>query len=114
MTILIKSFTPNALSEMAGSKLREKILLSYANNPKEKIILDFEGIGLYATMFFNASIGYLIQEDLIEITKNIEIINISLLGKKTLEHSKDNAIFIKQNANKTEIEKIVSNAINES
>ncbi len=114
MTILIRSFTPNALSEKAGSELRERILSSYSNDSKDRIILDFEGIGLYATMFFNASIGFLIQENLTDIINNIDIINITPLGKKTLEHSKDNANFIKRNANKAEIENIVSNTISES
>lgn len=114
MTILIRSFTPNALSEKAGSELRKRILTSYYNDSKEKIILDFDGIGLFATMFFNASIGYLIQENLNEIIEHMEIVNISTLGLKTLEHSKANANFIKKNANKLDIENIVNTAINES
>lgn len=114
MNILIKSFTPNALSEKSGSELRERILSSYSKDSKERIILDFEGIGLYATMFFNASIGFLIQENKTDIINNIDIINITPLGRKTLEHSKDNANFIKRNANKSEIENIVSNTISES
>lgn len=114
MHILISSFTPNALSEKAGAELREKILSSYTNNPNEEITLDFEGIVLYATMFFNASIGFLIQEDRYDIIDNIDIINITSLGKKTLEHSKANAIFIKENSNKIEIDNIVNNTISES
>lgn len=114
MNILIKSFAPNALSEKSGSELRERILSAYSNDPNDTITLDFDEIGLYATMFFNASIGFLIQENMTDIINKINIINITPLGSKTLEHSKANANFIKNSKNKAEIENIVNNTINES
>ena len=52
MIIVIKDFAKNALSEKAGTMLREKILQAYTTNQSENIVLDFNEINLFATMFF--------------------------------------------------------------
>mgnify|MGYP003304911799 CR=1 FL=1 len=62
MTITVKNYTNNALSAESGKVLRSVILDANATNPTDEIILDFEGIVLFATMFFNASVGYLVKE----------------------------------------------------
>ena len=59
----------------------------------DKIILDFEGISLFATPFFNASIGYFIlnlgPEKFNEVFK---LHQISELGLNTYQHSYENAV----------------------
>ena len=80
MIIVIKDFAKNALSEKAGTMLREKILQAYTTNQSENIVLDFNEINLFATMFFNASIGYLIQENKDEILeKKLFLLLLNLL-----------------------------------
>ena len=91
MTIFVRNFTKDALSEKAGLELRRKILFAYSKNTLEKIVLDFRGINLYTTIFFNASIGYFILKKMFMVLDNIDIVNISLVGKKTLEQVKKNA-----------------------
>ena len=44
MKIRIQNFTRSALSEKSGLQLRKEINDSLENNPKEKIVLDFENI----------------------------------------------------------------------
>jgi len=109
MTISIKSFTSNALSAEAGKKLRKYIIEAYEQNPDETIILDFSGIVLFATMFFNASIGYLVKERRQDILDKITTENITSLGTRTFEHSIQNAESILNEEN----EKIVDESINE-
>ena len=114
MIIVIKDFAKNALSEKAGTMLREKILQAYTTNQSENIVLDFNEINLFATMFFNASIGYLIKENKDEILEKIKVQNISTLGEKTKSHSIANAKFINEKHDRGMIEKIIINTIGEA
>lgn len=109
MTILISDFTKTALSADAGSIVRNEIIKVFDENSCEEIILDFSGITLFATMFFNASIGYLVKERE-EIVEKIIPINLSELGKRTYNHSVENAKTILDE----EISKMVSDAIDEN
>lgn len=79
-----------ALTESDGLKLRNAIEHILKNG--SAVTLDFSGISLFATMFFNASIGHLVMtispekcDELIHIT------NISELGRDTYVHSFENA-----------------------
>lgn len=111
MKILINSFTPNALSESAGSELRNKIIEANKVDSNEEIILDFKGIVLYATMFFNASIGFFIKEDRTEILDKIKIINITSLGERTYKHSKENAFILKDRTKEDVANRIINQTI---
>lgn len=99
--ILIRELTTMAMTEDAGLKLRKVIEDNIDSN--DKIILDFESINLFATMFFNASIGYLVLRLTPEKCNELfEIVNISDLGKETYSHSFENAKLIYQNKLKTD------------
>lgn len=54
----------NAVSMSAGTKLKELILNSWARSGEgdEKLVLDFSGIEVFASPFFNASIGALLKD----------------------------------------------------
>lgn len=109
MTILISNFTSTALSADAGFIVRNEIIKAFSENPNEEIVLDFSGITLFATMFFNASIGYLVKERG-DIVKKITPINLSELGKRTYNHSVENARTILDE----ETSKMISNAIDDN
>lgn len=105
--IIVKDIAENALSESAGTKLRNKILEIFEENKNEAIVLDFSGVLLFATMFFNSSIGYLISKNS-EAVKNITIENISQLGMDTLKHSKENALKLREHP---DVDAVISDCI---
>lgn len=114
-TIKVKEIISNALSESDGLLIRKKIkeLLEIS---KEKIILDFSEINLFATPFFNSFIGYfVIQYSPEKVSELIELTNISELGKETYQHSFNNAKnFYQKKTNTDNIGKIVQNNIKNS
>lgn len=97
MLIKVSDYTKTALSADDGVVIRNQILS--VSDPDEEITLDFSGITLYATMFFNAFIGYFVlnsKKDLVD--DRIKLENISALGQRTFEHSYNNAVFVKNNS----------------
>lgn len=98
-TIIVKELTKMAMTETAGMKLRDKIEEVLKND--SKVVLDFSGISLFATMFFNASIGHFVLNLSPEKCEEIFVIeNISELGKDTYYHSFENAKMIYNNKSK--------------
>lgn len=110
MKIRIKDISDNALFEDDGVKLRKEIIDFCDKNSHEKIQLDFSDISLFATMFFNAWIGYFVKNNKTDILNRIETTNISKLGEKTLQHSRDNAEYIISLSNK-DIKKIIDESL---
>lgn len=110
MIIKIKEISENALFESDGIKLRNMIMDFCNSNHDEKIQLDFSGITLFATMFFNAWVGYFVKNNETDILNRIETTNISKLGEKTLQHSRDNAEYIISLSDK-DIKKIVDESL---
>ena len=60
--------------------------------------------------FFNAWVGYFVKNNREDILNKIEAINISKLGEKTLQHSRDNAEYIISLSDK-DIKKIVDESM---
>lgn len=94
--IIISELIKNGLTENNGLIVREKIepLLKELSED-DTIILDFKDISLFATPFFNASIGYLVLNlgpD--KFNKIFKLEQISELGKSTYQHSYENAVEI--------------------
>ena len=102
-----------AMTEEAGKALRQ--LMAKAFNAYNEIVLDFDTIELFATPFFNASIGYFVLNLSPEKYKNsISVINLTDLGMETYLHSLDNAIAIYNKKEDTaEIGKITRDTIEE-
>lgn len=90
LSIKVKDITSMALTDEKGKILREKIN-ERIENGEEKVLIDFEGIQIFTTMFFNASIGHFILKNGPEIMDKIELLNLSELGKETFNHSFMNA-----------------------
>lgn len=111
--IKISSISPMAMTEDDGLQLRREI----GNALKEgnKVILDFKGIDLFATPFFNSSIGYYVMNlSPDKFNECVQIINLSDLGKETFSHSYQNAVSFYEN--KTDLDmmgKITAETISE-
>lgn len=74
--------TDRAITLDTGILLRNKIM-EYLINDKDIIILDFYNVKLFTTIFFNSSIGYLIQQfGSDSIKTRIKLKNISELGNQ--------------------------------
>ena len=85
-----KLFT-NGLTESNGLILRDKI--EELIKKEERIVIDFEKITLFATPFFNASIGYFVLKLGPEkFNQKFELINMTKLCEDTFNHSYNNAV----------------------
>jgi hypothetical protein len=85
----------NAVSMSAGTKLRELILNSWARSGEAnvKLVLDFSGIEVFASPFFNASIGALLKDrEIGELQARLGFEGISDHGKSILNLVIANAI----------------------
>ncbi|ROQ24334.1 STAS-like domain-containing protein [Gallaecimonas pentaromativorans] len=81
----------NAISMQSGTKLHDAIYKSLMND--EFIELDFSGVLLYASPFFNASIGILLNDITIDrLTRNLKITNCSDVGIGLLNAVIQNAL----------------------
>jgi hypothetical protein len=89
-TIIVREYASMALTEKDGLKLR--IAIEQLLTGEKTITLDFSDISLFATMFFNASIGHLVLQLTPEkCQERIKIANISELGRETYQHTLENA-----------------------
>lgn len=111
--LIISSFVPMAMTEKQGMVIRNEI--EKYIKIEDVIILDFSNIHMYATMFFNAIIGYyarvLTPQGCIE---KIKLSNISDLGQDTFNHSFENAKVVIKNKNSDEIADITAQTISET
>ena len=81
----------NAISMQSGTNLYDIISTNILSG--KAVELDFEGVNLFASPFFNASIGLLLKDiELPELQSNLKIENLSPVGKHLLNHVIKNAI----------------------
>lgn len=94
--IIISNYIKNGLTENNGLIIREKIEQALKElNEGDTIVLNFNGISLFATPFFNSSIGYfLLKLGPRKFDEVIQLEDISDLGQNTYQHSYENAVEI--------------------
>jgi hypothetical protein len=81
----------NAISMQNGDKIYNLLHTDLIN--EQKITLDFEQINLFASPFFNASIGLLLKDISIEqLQQNLTFDNLNEVGNDLLNHVISNAI----------------------
>ncbi len=110
-TIRIVDFCPTALSIADGEVLKkeiEKYLETF-----EKIVLDFDNITLFASPFFNQSIGYFVTKLTPKIfLEKITCINLTELGNQTYNYSYNNACSVYEKSLKESDIDSINNIIN--
>ena len=90
-SIFVTKFINNALTESNGNILRN--LMEDCIQTEKPMIFDFTGINLFATVCFNASVGFIVfmhGPDL--FSKYIKIVNLSDPGQDAYNHSYINAV----------------------
>ena len=92
--ISVSKLIENGLTESNGIILRKKMEEELEKiNEEDIIILNFKNISLFATPFFNASIGYFVLKlGKEKFDKIFKLDEISELGLNTYKHSYDNAV----------------------
>ncbi len=112
-TIMISEICPFALAEEDGEKVFKAIDDSLKEN--KEVCVDFEQISLFATPFFNTSLGAIILKyGIKKFDKLVKIINLDDLGLETYQHSRSNAIaFIENKINKDSIANILEKNLQE-
>ncbi len=94
-TIIVNQITSFAMLDTDGAQLKDQIVSEW-NNGQDQVVLDFTDVTLFATMFFNASIGRLILEYGPEyVTQHLSYVNLSDLGIASWQRSFDNAVAIR-------------------
>ena len=94
--IIISELIKNGLTESNGLILRKKIeQIMKELSESDTVVLDFKDISLFATPFFNSSIGYFVLNLGPEKFNRIfKLEQISELGLDTYQHSYENAVEI--------------------
>jgi hypothetical protein len=92
MKIIVKDVIGvNAISMQSGKLLYDRMHDSLLK--KDSVELDFNEVEIFASPFFNASIGLLLKDIKIEeLQKNLKLINLSDVGRQLLNHVIANAI----------------------
>lgn len=97
----------NAISMQNGEKLYSAVHPALLAG--ESIKIDFSGVLLFASPFFNASIGLLLKDSAVEsLQKQLSFENLNDVGRDLLNHVIGNAIAFYKNS------ETVSNAIDQS
>ncbi|MCE9686030.1 STAS-like domain-containing protein [Shewanella sp. AS16] len=88
----------NAISLQSGTKLYSKISSKVIKG--EGVELDFNKVELFASPFFNASIGLLLKDvDVNTLLQRLNVENLSDVGRDLLNHVISNAINFYKNKN---------------
>lgn len=98
-----------AISEEKGLILRKN--LEDNINTNDEVVVNFEGISMFTTPFFNASLGFLILKygpD--KFDEKVKVVGLEDMGKETYAHSRENAIeFYSNKIDPQKVGQIVSN-----
>ena len=74
-----------AISMSKGNELYKQILQLIQNSEDGKIILDFHNVEIFASPFFNASIGYLLKDyDITFLQNKLHFENLNPVGNNLL------------------------------
>ncbi|MCT4633151.1 MAG: STAS-like domain-containing protein [Firmicutes bacterium] len=89
--IKIFDISPICMSENDGTILRSKMIMCLEKN--EDILLNFERVKLFASPFFNSSIGYIISKYGMDVfSKKIKIEKLNSVGRSVLDLVIKNAV----------------------
>lgn len=101
-TIKVKDIVgSNAISMNSGQKVKDEITRLWEK--VDKLTIDFKGVDVFASPFFNASVGALLKNKSIgQLQSKLEFTNISDHGRRLLNLVIQNAIkFYSDDSGKT-------------
>ena len=88
--IRVKDIMSMAFSYEDGMRLREEMVKVLDSDGIVEI--DFEGIYVFTTMFFNACSGHFVLTNSLDwYNEHVKMVNLNAMGKETHKHSIDNA-----------------------
>lgn len=112
MKIIVREIVgENAISMQSGSILYEKISKRLMSG--EEVEIDFQGVELFASPFFNASIGLLLKDiKVTDLQHRVKIVNVSEVGRQLINLVISNAIKHYEKVSKAEddLKIIIKNA----
>lgn len=109
-TIKVEQFLQSAFSNDQAEMLKEKIEEALKN--EEKIVIDFQGITKFTTLFFNFSTGYFISTlGRKKYDSIFQVVNLNELGQSTYNHSYNNCIRDEQYGNLDTISKKIKDIL---
>lgn len=95
ITINVQNVAAFAMLDTDGAQLKDMILSDW-DRGEDQVVLDFSGVDLFATPFFNASVGRLVLDRGPEdVNQHLSYINLSDLGQAAWKRSFDNAVAIR-------------------
>lgn len=81
----------NAISMQSGKNLYEVISKDLLSG--KEVEIDFSGVELFASPFFNASVGLLLKDITVsEMKERLKIVNLTDIGRHLLNHVISNAV----------------------
>ena len=95
LTIKISSFSNEAASEIKGIELKN--IIEPLLNSSSEFSIDFDGIFMYASPFFNNSFAKLALIYGFDKIKSIPLFNLSDIGKLAYDTSLENALLLSEN-----------------
>ena len=105
--VTVKEITSFCLSEQEGKHLREIIINELKR--AEAISVDFSDLTLFASPFFNASLGYLISNlGEADYQNKVSITNLLPTGQKIYNKVIENVIYYCNSKDKDRINEIVN------
>lgn len=88
--ILAKNYIETGFSADDAGKL--DTIIKPLIDKREKVVIDFEGVRIFTTLFFNTALAkYVMEIGPDEYEKLFELKNLSEVGDITYQHSLDNA-----------------------
>lgn len=89
--IKASDYIKTAFSANDAEKIYTAIILSLSDN--NTVEVDFEGVSIFTTLFFNNAFAkFIIEMGPEKYDKTIKLTKLSELGESTYKHSYDNAI----------------------
>lgn len=91
--ISVKKYINDSFSSISGRSLGKAVIEALENDNKQKIILDFNSMSPFTSLFFNAMLEELVGQGNIKVINDSLIIkNLSNLDVKTYERCLNSAI----------------------
>jgi len=103
----------NAVTQEDGQKIYDRIIPALGSD--QSVELDFEGVKIFASPFFNAAVGQLIREIKVDdLNRLLRVKELSPLGQEVLRRVIENAkqYFSSENYRKAQTEAIAKLAHN--